>query len=82
MVSNSDGKLRVGVVGYGYWGSKHVRVLTGMPNVEVTVVENQPQRLKDAAASFPSARLSSSLADASSKLTLSLSRRRHAAMPW
>lgn len=68
LVSNSDGKLRVGVVGYGYWGSKHVRVLTGMPNVEVTVVENRPQRLKDAAASFPSARLSSSLADASSKL--------------
>jgi len=63
--SNSVEKLRVGVIGYGYWGSKHVRVLTGMPNVEVTVVENRPQRLKDAAASFPNARLSSSLVDAS-----------------
>lgn len=66
--STSPGKLKVGVIGYGYWGSKHVRVLTGMPNVEVTVVENRPQRLKDAAASFPNARLSSSLADASRNL--------------
>lgn len=61
-------RLRVGVIGYGYWGSKHVRVFTGMPNVDVTVVENRPHRLKEAAANFPTAHLSTSLAEASSKL--------------
>ena len=56
--------VRVGVVGYGYWGSKHVRVLAGLPNVEVTVVENRPPRLREAALSFPSARLATSLEEA------------------
>jgi len=32
-VSRSDSGLCVGVVGVGYWGSKHLRVLTGMPGV-------------------------------------------------
>jgi predicted dehydrogenase len=54
---------RVGVVGYGYWGSKHVRVLNSLPDVEVTVIDNDEQRLRDAMASFPSCRIATDLAD-------------------
>jgi Predicted dehydrogenases and related proteins len=42
-------------VGYGYWGSKHVRVLQGIPDVEVTVVDSSPARLAEARAAFPAA---------------------------
>jgi predicted dehydrogenase len=44
----------VAVVGYGYWGSKHVRVLSTMPDVAVTVVDSDERRLKEAAAHYPS----------------------------
>lgn len=54
---------RVGVVGYGYWGSKHVRVLNSLPDVEVTVIDNDEQRLREAMASFPSCRIATSLDD-------------------
>lgn len=36
--------MNVAVVGYGYWGSKHVRVLAGMPDVNVYVAESDPER--------------------------------------
>jgi hypothetical protein len=42
----SQKRVRVGVVGYGYWGSKHVRVLAGLPDVQVTVIESRPDRLR------------------------------------
>jgi len=45
--------VRVAVVGYGYWGSKHVRVLNGMPGVEVTVVDRVPARREDAENTHP-----------------------------
>jgi predicted dehydrogenase len=51
----------VAVVGYGYWGSKHVRVLSSMPAVEVTVVDGDDARLAEAASQYPFARSSSSL---------------------
>ncbi|MGY1661065.1 Gfo/Idh/MocA family protein [Geodermatophilus sp. SYSU D00705] len=54
---------RVAVVGYGYWGSKHVRVLSSIPGVEVTVVDGQTTRLAEAAAHHPSARLATCLDD-------------------
>jgi predicted dehydrogenase len=54
---------RVGVIGYGYWGSKHVRVLNSLPDVEVTVIETDELRLRDAMASFPSVRLATDLDD-------------------
>jgi len=60
--------VRVGVVGYGYWGSKHVRVLAGLPNVEVAVIENRPQRLREAASSFPAVRLASSVEEVADDL--------------
>jgi predicted dehydrogenase len=50
-----DKSIRVGVIGYGYWGSKHVRVLAGLPGVEVTVIESRRDRLRDAMSSFPAA---------------------------
>jgi predicted dehydrogenase len=47
-------RVRVAVVGYGYWGSKHVRVLSTMPDVAVTVVDSDGGRLEEAAAHYPS----------------------------
>jgi predicted dehydrogenase len=47
-------RVRVAVVGYGYWGSKHVRVLSTMPDVAVTVVDSDMRRLAEAAAHYPS----------------------------
>jgi predicted dehydrogenase len=47
-------RVRVAVVGYGYWGSKHVRVLSTMPDVAVTVVDRDAARLDEAAAYYPS----------------------------
>ncbi|NEK59062.1 Gfo/Idh/MocA family oxidoreductase [Geodermatophilus sabuli] len=54
---------RVAVVGYGYWGSKHVRVLSSMPGVAVTVVDANPDRLAEAAAHHPMATLATCLDD-------------------
>jgi predicted dehydrogenase len=51
----------VGLIGYGYWGSKHVRVLAGLPDVELTVIENRRDRLREAMTSFSAAHLASSL---------------------
>ena len=51
-------KLRVGVVGYGYWGSKHVRVLNSMPDLDVVIIEQDTDRLAEAGATFPSVALS------------------------
>jgi predicted dehydrogenase len=45
---------RVAVVGYGYWGSKHVRVLSTMPDVDVVVVDEHVGRLDEAEAYYPS----------------------------
>jgi predicted dehydrogenase len=54
---------RIAVVGYGYWGSKHVRVLSSIPGVAVTVVDAHPERLTEAAAHYPAARLARNLED-------------------
>jgi predicted dehydrogenase len=58
IISRSGGqveeRVHVAVVGYGYWGSKHVRVLSAMPDVAVTVVDRDVARLDEAAAYYPS----------------------------
>ena len=54
---------RIAVVGYGYWGSKHVRVLSSTPGVDVSVVDGHPERLTEAAANYPAARLAAQLDD-------------------
>jgi predicted dehydrogenase len=46
--------LRVGVVGCGYWGSKHVRVLSSLEDVDqVAVIDPDVGRLMALARSFP-----------------------------
>jgi predicted dehydrogenase len=62
MAARPEGK-GIAVVGYGYWGSKHVRVLSSIPEVAVTVVDAHPERLTEAAAHYPAARLSNHLDD-------------------
>ena len=47
-------RVHVAVVGYGYWGSKHVRVLSTMPDVAVSVIDSDERRLDEAAAYYPS----------------------------
>ena len=56
--SSEEGfSMRVGVLGCGYWGSKHVRVLSGMPEIdEVTIIDPRPDRRRSLRASFPGAR--------------------------
>ena len=54
---------RIAVVGYGYWGSKHVRVLSGMPDVAVTVIDGDAARLMEASAHYPSVRVAVRLRD-------------------
>ncbi|RDH77807.1 gfo/Idh/MocA family oxidoreductase [Mycolicibacterium moriokaense] len=50
---NRNKSTRVGVIGYGYWGAKHVRVLAGVPGVELTVIESRRDRLCEAMTNFP-----------------------------
>jgi predicted dehydrogenase len=61
-------RFRVGVVGYGYWGSKHVRVLAGIPGVELTVIEGRADRLREATTAFPGIRCASRLDEVSQYL--------------
>ncbi|ORA26997.1 Gfo/Idh/MocA family protein [Mycobacterium aquaticum] len=51
--SQVDNCVRVGVIGYGYWGSKHARVLAGIPGVELMVIESEQDKRCDAATAFP-----------------------------
>jgi len=53
MKSESGSGIRVAVVGCGYWGSKHVRVLNGTQGVtEVTLVDGLKDRLEKLAGSY------------------------------
>lgn len=54
---SADSGLRIGVVGCGYWGSKHVRVLHGIDDVDaVAMIDGQAERLEALGRSFPAAR--------------------------
>ncbi|MGH3648631.1 MAG: Gfo/Idh/MocA family protein [Micromonosporaceae bacterium] len=49
--------MRVGVVGCGYWGAKHVRVLTGLPEVaQVVAIDSRPERIEPIRRMYHSAR--------------------------
>jgi predicted dehydrogenase len=54
-ITTSASDVRVAVVGYGYWGSKHMRVFSSMPSVHVTIVDQDPDRIAEARRSYPSA---------------------------
>lgn len=46
--------MRVAVIGCGYWGSKHVRVLSSMPNVDLVVaIDGQADRTRALQQQFP-----------------------------
>ncbi len=55
--------LRVGVIGCGYWGSKHVRVLSSIPGVEVSLIDRDQRRREDLEAAYPIDRSVSELDD-------------------
>ncbi len=49
--------IRIGVIGCGYWGSKHVRVLHGVDGVaEVALIDERVGRLESFARAYPSDR--------------------------
>jgi predicted dehydrogenase len=60
--------VRVAVVGYGYWGSKHIRVLNSMPGVQVTIVDNDPVRITEARRIYPSVESAPSLENVLSRV--------------
>ena len=64
----SHKSIRVGLIGYGHWGSKHVRVLTGLPGVDVTVIDNRTERLCEAVTSFPAVGAASDLDEVQDEL--------------
>ncbi|MEW1959071.1 Gfo/Idh/MocA family oxidoreductase [Kineococcus sp. NPDC059986] len=54
--------MRIGIVGLGYWGSKHVRVLSTLSDVDDVVVHDaNASRMEVIAAAFPSVRQAPSL---------------------
>jgi predicted dehydrogenase len=56
------------VLGYGYWGSKHVRVLRALADVDVVVIEQHVDRLAAAGRDFPGAILLTDLESALSEV--------------
>ena len=54
-ITTFDPDVRVAVVGYGYWGSKHMRVLSSMPGVQVTIVDQDAERIAEAQRAYPAA---------------------------
>lgn len=60
-----ENKLRVLVVGCGYWGAKHVRVLNSLPRVShLTVVDTNPRARAAIATAFPTVRCLSDIDEA------------------
>jgi predicted dehydrogenase len=46
-------KIRIGLIGYGYWGPNYARALSELPNVDVSFIcDVQEERLRRAAARF------------------------------
>lgn len=61
----TDSALRVAVLGCGYWGSNHARVLAALAGAErVTVVDQDPARLAAIALSIPGVRTCGTLDEA------------------
>jgi len=61
VTANKKQRIELAVVGYGNWGSKHVRVLAAMAEVGITVVDRDPLRLAEAGRAFPAIHLDESL---------------------
>jgi predicted dehydrogenase len=63
-VSNSADTVRVGVVGYGYWGPNIVRNLNALDRCNlVSVCDTNPKALKRAQKTYPALQLTTDVAD-------------------
>jgi len=49
----ANNNLHVAVIGCGYWGSKHARVLSGIGGVELSLVDRDPARRQSLEAAYP-----------------------------
>jgi predicted dehydrogenase len=64
-IRHRPSSIRVAVAGCGYWGSKHVRVLNGIPGVSEVIVVEPDRRLREAMQrSFPAGRAFGNLEEA------------------
>ena len=62
--SSGERPVRVGLVGYGYWGPKVARNFYELPQADLAwVVDRDPARLNKAAGAYPGIRLSDDYAD-------------------
>ncbi|MEE9413794.1 MAG: Gfo/Idh/MocA family oxidoreductase [Acidimicrobiales bacterium] len=50
--NTSASRLRVGIVGCGYWGSKHTRVLSGRSDVDVVLIDKDQRRIDELSDAF------------------------------
>ena len=56
--------IRVGVIGYGYWGPNLVRNFADRPDARVTVVaDRRPERLEEVQRRYPTTRVTAEAAD-------------------
>jgi predicted dehydrogenase len=63
-MANDVAVLRVGLVGYGYWGRNHARVFGELEGSRVVVIcDEHPERLEEAGRKHADARLTTSLDD-------------------
>lgn len=60
--------LRIGVVGCGYWGSKHVRVLSSLPDVRVVLIDKDEAKRDSLKLTYPVAGSFESLEDAAADI--------------
>lgn len=60
--------LQIGVVGCGYWGSKHVRVLASIPGIEVSLIDRDETQRNAMANSYPVKYSAASLEEVLDKL--------------
>lgn len=58
----------IGIIGYGYWGSKHARVMSSLPDVDLHVIDSNEGRRVRARDAFPNASIHAHLDDAISEL--------------
>ena len=57
--------MRIGVIGCGYWGAKHVRVLSSLPQVsQVVAIDSNAAATAALQASFPALKVAANVAEA------------------
>ena len=63
--SKLSSKIRVGLIGYGYWGPNYARALSELPDLGLAFVcDAQEERLRRAAARFPQIQLFQDISEA------------------